>query len=292
MNVQTAATIAGDLIFQATGERPRVEGVREVHGGCINEAFQLRTNAGAFFVKYNASTHGASILESEDLGLRILAGGPVYVPKVIGRSKQGVLVLEWIVAHEPSDEFLESLGRELAELHLHQRSNRYGLEADNWIGSTPQKNGWCESWVEFWREERLGFQLQLAGDKGLLGSEIIRRSEKLCEDLDTFLTEPKTGGSLLHGDLWSGNFICGPRQRPVLTDPAVYYGHSEAEFGIITLFGGFGSGFYDAYHEILPRVDGFAERVEIYKLYHLLNHLNLFGAGYRNACIDIIRRFT
>ena len=169
------------------------------------------------------------------------------------------------------------------------------------LASRVQKNTPSNSWIEFWRIQRLGFQLELASSNGLLDLATRKRAEKLCDRLDRWLDEPDAGsvaggGSLLHGDLWQGNYLAGntggDTGRPTLVDPAVYFGHRESEFGMIGLFGGFGAGFFDAYDEVCCPVDGFADRMEIYKLYHLLNHLNLFGTSYLPQCQQIIDRFV
>ncbi len=267
-----------------------------VGGGCIHDTYWLDTNAGRFFVKSSAATDGAAMLETEARGLECLAQSTLAVPSVLGQgsSPQGrsVLVLTWVESASPARDYPEQLGRGLALMHQQLRHPGYGWSQDNFIGRTPQPNGWMDSWVDFWRSHRLGYQLQLACQNGLLDSSHRQSIQRLLDQLDRWLGEPAGGGSLLHGDLWHGNVLVGSDGQPVLIDPAVYYGPAEAEFGMIGLFGGFEGRFHDAYHEILPRGDGFSERIELYKLYHLLNHLNLFGTSYLPACLDCLRQFS
>ena len=162
---------------------------------------------------------------------------------------------------------------------------------DNHIGSSIQVNRWTTNWVEFWAQHRLGFQLSLAQRNGYVTTEFSKRCNRIISRLDTIL---KTDAEpcLIHGDLWSGNFMVARDGEPVLIDPAAYFGSREAEFGMTTLFGGFGSKFYDAYNECWPLSDGWQERVDVYRLYHLMNHLNLFGHGYYAGCIEILKKFN
>ena len=170
-------------------------------------------------------------------------------------------------------------------------SGPFGFEEDNYIGATPQPNAWTDDWVTFFAEQRLGFQLRLAADNGF-GGELARLGERLLSRLGELIDEPAEPACLLHGDLWGGNYLCDAEGQPVLIDPAAYYGRREAELAMTTLFGGFDSAFYGAYEEAWPLAPGSAERLEIYKLYHLLNHLNLFGGGYLGGCLGVLRRFA
>jgi fructosamine-3-kinase len=182
-------------------------------------------------------------------------------------------------------------GAHLAEHHRRGTSSRFGWASDNYLGSTVQKNEARESWVEFFGECRLQYQLRLARQRGLGSREFYRLAERVIERLDKWLGDDRAQPSLLHGDLWSGNFLVDAAGRAVVIDPAVYYGHREAELAMPLLFGGFPPEFFDAYSEAWPLAEGWRERVELYKLYHLLNHLNLFGVGYLDSCLEIVRRF-
>jgi len=295
VNETQAIAIACQLIQQRFGEVPVAGPTSSIGGGCINRAIHLPTSLGPFFVKYNDSMHGPSISNAEHKGLKLLRQGPLEVPRIVGAGEGGVLVLHWIESALPARNYSEQLGRGLATMHIRRRSRQFGLDHDNWIGASPQPNAPHDSWIEFWRDSRLGPQLRLARKLGTLDAQALKMGDSLCLKLDRILIEPTpdSGGaaSLLHGDLWNGNVLVGADGQPVLIDPAAYYGHSEAEFGILALFGGFDPAFFAAYHEVAPKLDGFSDRLEIYKLYHLLNHLNLFGSGYRNSCLSILRRF-
>lgn len=175
------------------------------------------------------------------------------------------------------------LGTMLARMHLaspvfpEAQQGKFGFCVDNTIGATPQPNGWMDNWIDFFRDRRLFHQLKLTGDPNL-----IEKGEKLCRNLHVFFHDIKDEikPSLIHGDLWSGN-ISGVGSVPAIFDPACYYGHHEAEFGM-SWCAGLNSSFWDAYHEVIPRQPGFSNRHKLYQLYHYLNHCNLFGGGYYN----------
>ena len=250
--------------------------VRKVGGGCINEAAVLGDESRRVFVKVNDRAR-RDMFEAEAEGLRELrASGAIRVPEVLSCGEvegKAWLGLEYIEFGGPSNQ--SELGRRLALLH--QRSApRFGWHRDNTIGSTRQKNSWSDDWAGFWREERLGFQFDLAKRRGASFAgyeEVLARIE---EWFDGYSPKP----SLLHGDLWSGNIGFTNGGIPVIFDPAVYYGDREAEFGIIEMFGGFGAEFYRAYRQASPFADGFERRKYLYLLYHQLNHSNLFGKNY------------
>jgi len=164
-------------------------------------------------------------------------------------------------------------------------SGQFGFAVDNTIGGTPQPNGWSDDWVAFFRDRRLQHQLRLAGN-----ADLSRMGDTLCAKLDQFFAGVEIRPSVLHGDLWSGN-IAAVDGQPCIFDPATYYGHHEAEFGM-SWCAGFGRQFWDAYFAIIPKADGWEERHEIYTLYHYLNHLNLFGGSYYTQCAQILQRLT
>ncbi|CAD7703653.1 unnamed protein product [Ostreobium quekettii] len=185
----------------------------------------------------------------------------------------------------------EELGRRLAQMHLAEpqddkaRKGLFGFPVDNTIGGTPQPNGWMDNWVDFFRERRLRHQLELAGD-----GRLMQMGERLMASLETFFDGVSVKPSVLHGDLWSGN-IAAVDGEPSIFDPAVYYGHHEAEFGM-SWCAGFSAAFWKAYHDIIPRSPGFEERKKIYLLYHYLNHYNLFGSGYYGECQSLLSQLT
>lgn len=185
-------------------------------------------------------------------------------------------------------DYWPAFGRRLARLHQQTRPE-FGFEHDNYIGSTPQPNPWTADGYAFFAEQRLLYQARLARRQGLLGTAEVKQTERLARRLPELV--PEQPASLIHGDLWSGNALADRGGNPALIDPAAHYGWAEAELAMTTLFGGFPEVFYRAYQELNPRPPGLWERFEIYNLYHLLNHLNLFGGGYRAQVTGILRRY-
>jgi fructosamine-3-kinase len=222
------------------------------------------------------------MFEAEAEGLRELAQAQaVRVPAPIcSGTAAGLayLVLEYIDLTGADGKSLERLGHQLAQQHRVTNS-KYGWHRDNTIGSTPQINTPCDDWVEFWQQYRLGFQLALAADNGY-GGGLQRQGEQLMTRLGDFFSDYTPVPSLLHGDLWGGNFAVASGGAPVIFDPAVYYGDREADLAMTELFGGFGERFYQAYRAAWPLDPGYGVRKQLYNLYHVLNHLNLFGGGY------------
>lgn len=234
------------------------------------------------------------MFQLEAKSLQALASGPLRVPQVItvgSFADVDCLVLEYISSTSQAPDFFEQLGSGLAELHR-LSSDCFGWAEDNYLGTTRQPNHESDDWLEFFSDQRLEFQFQLARRNGLGSRELFKLGEKLCQQLNRFIGQPEDPPSLLHGDLWSGNFLADETGVPVIFDPAIYYGRREADLAMPALFGGFPSSFWDSYHEAWPLAEGWQERLEIYKLYHLLNHLNLFGSGYLDDCLEILRRFT
>lgn len=217
------------------------------------------------------------MFEAESEGLTEIAGTQsVRVPQPVcaGRADgSAYLVLEHLDLEGAGARDFEQLGHELAQMHRATRK-QFGWQRDNTIGSTPQVNTPANDWIEFWRQHRLGFQLKLAGDRNLMN-----KGERLMAELGKFFRDYHPAPSLLHGDLWGGNVAaCGG--RPVIFDPAVYYGDREADLAMTELFGGFSARFYRAYDEAWPLDAGYKTRKTLYNLYHVLNHFNLFGGGY------------
>ncbi len=278
------------------GKEVRVTGTSPVGGGCIGDTARVDTTHGPFFLKTAAGSPGA-MFTAEAKGLAALhATGTIEVPEPIASSagKDGCpayLLTGWLEPGPRKPRFFEDFGRRFALLHRKGRAERFGFEEDNFIGSTPQPNGWMDDWTEFFRERRLGYQLHLARRNGQDG-ELQRLGAGLMERLAEYLDEPAEPPALLHGDLWSGNYLSNADGEPVIIDPAVYYGRREADLAMTQLFGGFPQAFYSAYEEEWPLAPGSTERLEIYKLYHLLNHLNLFGSGYLGGCLSTLRRFA
>ncbi len=269
-------------IAEATGSAFTIAREDRVGGGCINAATRLDGVDGRrYFVKLNDAAR-AEMFAAEAEGLRELAGsGAIRVPEPVCHGvadNSAYLVLEYIEPGRASASSMEILGRQLAQLHRFT-DEHFGWRRDNTIGSTPQPNAPSESWTEFWRTQRLGFQFALAARRGYRGG-LQRKGEELLTRVDVLLAGHAPAASLLHGDLWSGNTMVARDGNPVLIDPAVYYGDREADVAMTELFGGFSEGFYAAYREAYPLDDGYRLRKTLYNLYHVINHLNLFGGGY------------
>jgi protein-ribulosamine 3-kinase len=257
-----------------------------VSGGDISAAWRCATESDNIFIKTGPSS-AADMFAAEADGLTELAAtGVIRVPEVhaVGETDDGVfLALEWLQLESPDSAIEQQLGEQLACLHETTRE-KFGWHRDNTIGLTLQRNTQTNSWVEFFREHRLGFQLKLAADNGHTGA-LQERGAQLLKRLPVYFD--KTEPALLHGDLWSGNYA-GCQGQAVIFDPALYYGDREADIAMTRLFGGFGDNFYRAYESRWPQTDGYWERQNVYQLYHVLNHLNLFGSSYMARAISLL----
>jgi len=285
MGLELLATAIGHSLGVSLYAQP----ASRVRGGSINECYRWEGNAGPVFVKL-APAQGSAMLEAEAAGLEELSRAQaVRVPRVlsVGTSTgKAWLALEWIRSGAPSHATDAVLGEQLARQH---RSTQpaFGWSHNNTIGSTPQLNDWDDDWVRFFGDRRLRFQLNIAADNGHRG-KLQRRGEALLDRMSDFFSTYSPVPSLLHGDLWGGNRVADERGQPVIFDPAVYYGDREADLAMTRLFGGFGPAFYSAYESAWPLAAGAAVRTDLYNLYHVLNHLNLFGAGYLGQAISLI----
>jgi len=257
-------------------------------GGCINQTWRIRGQDGRqFFVKLNDARH-LSIpstwlrtgFAAEAAGLNeIAATQTIRVPQPVAygtSDAHSFLVLEYLELSNRGNAAL--LGEQLAALHR-CTNEQFGFSQDNFIGTTPQPNGWTNNWVTFWREQRLGLQLQL-GKKSGYGGELQTLGEKLIDALPVFFAGYTPQPALLHGDLWGGNHAFLMDGTPLIFDPAPYYGDRECDLAMTELFGGYPAGFYAAYRAAYPLDAGYAMRRDLYNLYHILNHANLFGGGY------------
>ena len=268
---------------------------RPVGGGCINNGTWLKTASGmTFFLKTNSHAP-ADMFAREAEGLQELrapGGKPIpQEPKVPEPLLWGqdYLLLEDLNPAPRREAYWSDFGRQLAFLHGHTRP-QFGFDHDNYIGSTPQPNPWTGSGYGFFAEQRLVFQARLAHGRGLLSGEELGQAERLAGRLPDLI--PDQPASLLHGDLWSGNALTDSQGSPALIDPAAHYGWAEADLAMTALFGAFPDDFYQGYKEARPLEQNFRERFPIYNLYHLLNHLNLFGRGYLGEVIAILRKFV
>ncbi len=277
------------------GEGVRVISKTRAGGGSINQASVLTLSDGnRAFLKVNRTRDG-EFFEAEAAGLRALASdeGPRVVRFLAnGEDASGrFLLLEYIESAPPRADFWEDFGRRLARLHRTRRSPRFGFQADNYIGATPQLNTWSDNWPDFFGRMRLGHQIELARRGGRADRALVAGVERILARLGELLPSGEEA-SLLHGDLWGGNYLVGPEGYAVLIDPAVYYGDREADLAMTELFGGFPERFYAAYQEEYPLLEGSAERRDLYNLYHLLNHLNLFGASYLQGVRSTVARYS
>ena len=279
-----------------TGFRGDSSRARAVGGGSINQAFKVPGDPRPLFVKINrAST--LPDFEAEVEGLEAIGNaGGLAVPEVIASGCVGetaYLALEWVDMGSRTVAAQQRLGAGLAEQHR-ATAERFGWHRHNTIGATPQHNRLMDDWLGFYRTERLDFQLELAQQNGL-PSRQLTRGRRLSEQLEPFFADYRPVASLLHGDLWSGNWGADEAGRPYLFDPAVYYGDREADLAMTRLLGGFGAAFYAAYEERWPLAPGWERRADLYNLYHLLNHFNLFGSGYLgqvSTCLSRLTAFT
>lgn len=268
-------------ISDSTNTIFEIESSKPISGGDINHAFLLQGKKACYFVKLNRADL-VDMFAAEFTGLYELAQTQtVKVPKPItfGQTADAsFLVLEFLDLKRATPQSERSFGEQLAQLHL-RKQPFFGWHIDNTIGSTPQKNARTENWVTFWREKRLGFQLQLAAQKGY-SSQLQALGEKLSERLDDFFVNYTPQPSLLHGDLWGGNVATTEQNQPVIFDPACYYGDRETDLAMTELFGGFSQNFYAAYNDVWQLDADYKTRKMLYNLYHILNHVNLFGGGY------------
>ncbi|EMR12786.1 ribulosamine/erythrulosamine 3-kinase [Methylophaga lonarensis MPL] len=265
------------------------ERISSIGGGCINSAYRLQSDDVDLFVKVN-SPHLADMFEAEAMGLTEMAGQHcVKVPEVIchgSNHQHSYLVLEYIELGSLRGAASAQLGEQLAALHAIAQPF-FGWHINNTIGSTPQINTQEHDWVSFWQQHRLGKQLQLAAGKGF-GGRLRDQGQRLIEELPKFFVGYQPQPSLLHGDLWGGNAAADAKGNPVIFDPACYYGDRETDIAMTELFGGFGGDFRSAYQSHYPLDAGYQSRKTLYNLYHIINHVNLFGGGYLGQAESMI----
>ncbi len=292
MNLHTSITEALRQAGDATPLRDRVV----IGGGCISQALRLQTAQGSYMLKTSEESL-PDFFAAEAHGLALLAStNTVRVPEVLAYQDAAdgtsFILLEWLqppphADHRAAD---TALGHALATLHR-TSAHSYGLDRDNYLGTSRQVNTRAPSWTAFFREHRLRFQAELAMRNGYWHPERARRMERVLERLDVWIDDNLVQPSLLHGDLWGGNYLIGPDGGPALIDPAVYYGDREAELAYTAMFTPFPEAFYHAYEEAWPLPDGWQERRPLYNLYHLINHLNHFGESYGSAVDSVLKRY-
>lgn len=277
-------------IEQATGREFSVERQQNLAGGSINAAHLLTGRDGEqYFVKTN-HTGRQAMFAAEARGLQALASSKTLrVPQPLcfgDDQRQSYIVMEYLEMGGRADQRL--LGEQLAAMHG-VTAEKFGWQIDNTIGATYQPNAWSPDWLDFWRQQRLGFQLTLAAQNGY-GGELQSLGEKLLIEMPKLFAGREMQPSMLHGDLWGGN-VAGLRDgTPVIFDPAFYYGDREADLAMTYVFGGFSADFYASYENAWPVDDGFAVRKTFYNIYHIINHLNLFGGGYHGQSIHMMEQ--
>ncbi len=263
---------------------------KPLRGGDISSAFLLELKDSRIFLKLN-SADLLPMFRAEQQGLEAIGNTQTLsTPKVLGcgsYEKYSFLLLEYIESKQPSEQDFQKLGEQLAAMHQH-KGLQYGWEQDNYIGSLAQQNTPHSDWTTFYLTERILPQLELAKSKGtvLMDAKQQAKMQQVCADL---LEEASP--SLLHGDLWGGNYLIATDGTPYLIDPSVYYGHSEVDFAMTKLFGGFGGAFYKSYQNLMPADKHQRERIELYQLYYLLVHFNLFGGSYYDSVRQIVTRY-
>lgn len=261
-----------------------------VGGGDISAAWRVDGVDGPFFLKTGSPDRREMFAAEADGLAEIAASKTLRVPRVLATGcapSASWLALEWLDLERGSADTDRRLGTGLAAMHR-TTASAHGWHRDNTIGATPQRNEPCENWCEFYREYRLRPQFEMAGRNGFNGA-LQMKGEAMMAGLDAVFGGHSPAPSLLHGDLWGGNHAVSGGM-PVLFDPAVYYGDRETDLAMIRLFGGFSTTFYDAYEAAWPLPPGHEIRTGVYQLYHVLNHLNLFGTSYLASALRLIDR--
>lgn len=267
---------------------PAATQAEPVGGGCISDALRVELTDGRWIFLKQHTRPPAGFFAAEARGLQALRrNGALRVPEVLGTCEQAI-ALEWLAPAPKQPNYWEALGQGLAALHR-ETAPRFGFDADNFCGLTPQFNPWTDDGHAFFADSRLRAQGERARRAGHLAADDLKRLERICDRLKEWI--PTQPASLVHGDLWSGNVHTGPAGEPVLIDPATHYGWAETDLAMTRLFGGFPERFYEAYAEAGTLDAAWTSRVPLYNLYHLLNHLNLFGRGYLAEVQSVLRRF-
>ncbi|KAB8127141.1 fructosamine kinase family protein [Gracilibacillus oryzae] len=277
------------------GDNTDIKEITSISGGDINKAFYVKTEIREYFVKKNINVP-ADFFKIEADGLeRLRATETIRVPEVYhvdiaSGNEEIYLIMEW-VGGEKSTATGKILGEKLAELHLSETDGLYGMSGTTFVGEITQENDWDDDWLYYYREKRLGAQLELGTRNGTIRGERRKQLEKLLMKLENYIPKnPRV--SLLHGDLWGGNWITGPGGEPYLIDPSVVYGDHLFEIAFTELFGGFPADFYQSYQDSFPLADYYEEVKPLYQLFYLLVHLNLFGEGYGGSVDRIVGRYV
>lgn len=293
MTSDVTSTFIQKLLEQKSGIAISSIEFLAIGGGSINQTYKITINKNKhFFCKINSSSKFPYLFQKEKNGLQLLAKQNIIrTPAIIACEENGneqILVLEWIEQGLKTKEFWEVFGEQLARLH-HVTNRNFGLHEDNYMGALSQANSPSDNWVDFFVQQRLKQQIKMAADRHLLDSNHITQFKKLYASLTAIFPEEQP--SLLHGDLWSGNFLCDKKSLPVLIDPAVYFGNRNMDLAMTTLFGGFDNAFYEAYDYHFAFSQMRHEIWDVCNLYPLLVHLNLFGKSYLHDILRTIQRY-
>lgn len=290
-----------DAVVSLYGNNAEIIRTDRVFGGDINEAYKLTLQDGAHIFMKSNKKENVLFFAAEAAGLSAIAETKaIGTPHILcygtddERGGCSFLLLEFITEKKRVSGYWETLGQQLSAMHKADTADfvnggKFGFLHDNYIGARSQKNTVQDSWIAFFRDYRLVPQFERAAD--YFGAADRNKIDKLLERLDDILVEPDQP-SLLHGDLWSGNVIPGNDGKAWLIDPAAYVGHAEADIAMTELFGGFPAAFYDAYKDAMHMQPGYADRRDIYNLYQLLNHLNMFGRSYLSSVKRIIEEYV
>jgi fructosamine-3-kinase len=275
-------------ICQATNTSFTINTTRSIGGGCINQGYRIDDETRSYFVKLNRASQ-VEMFAAEALGLQQMAATQtITVPKPICwgmADSSSYLVLEWLDLSGGSQQAWQQMGGQLAAMHRLGTNDRFGWERNNTIGSTPQINTSNDNWADFFAEQRIGYQLQLAKRRG--GS--FPDTRQVIQAVRELLSDRSPEISLVHGDLWSGNAGITTNGAPVILDPATYYGDREVDIAMTELFGGFPAAFYQGYNDVWQLDSNYQQRKQLYNLYHILNHFNLFGGGYASQANRILQ---
>ena len=268
--------------------------ISSVGGGCINETYKITFNDQNFFCKINSASKFPHLFDKEANGLNLIAQQNIIkVPKVIDKfqfDKYQILILEWIEEGERTDQFWKMFGEQLASLHR-VSNDFFGLDENNYMGCVLQSNKPTSNWIDFFIQQRLQPLIETCLANKLLSTKHQSQFEKLYQQL-AFIFDKQQKSCLLHGDLWSGNFMCNKQSEPILIDTAVYFGHPYVDIGMTTLFGGFHRDFYKAYNYHAPISSNFQDQCAVCNLYPLLVHLILFGSSYLSQIETIVDRYS
>jgi protein-ribulosamine 3-kinase len=271
----------------------QVFSVKSVHGGDINQAYKIDTAEGIYFAKVNDGPVASKMLRTESEALRLLNSiEGIRVPEVISVAdydNRSVLILNWIEEGKVVKNTSKDLAEMLSILH-HVSADNFGLDYENYIGSLPQLNTYSRNWLDFYYKNRINPQIKTAVDSGNIPASYIGKSKQIFKKMESEM--PEVRPSLLHGDLWNGNFMIDLNGKAILIDPAIYYGHRELDIAMMLLFGGFPDDVIEIYNSMYPLDNGWKKRIRFYQMYYILVHVNLFGGSYSSSAMSIIDSYV